>query len=67
MTSRLVKVAKIRLSIASKGKGKFGGTRIITHFIVTDSTVYLLSIFDKSEKENLTDKELKELLSSIAD
>lgn len=58
---------KIRLSIASKGKGKSGGTRIITHFIVTDSTVYLLSIFDKSEKENLTDKELKELLSSIAD
>lgn len=56
---------KIRLSIASKGKGKSGGARIITHFIITDSTVYLLSIFDKSEKESLTDKELKELLSSI--
>jgi len=58
---------KIRISIASKGKGKSGGARIITHFIVTESTVYLLSIFDKSEKESLTDKELKELLSSIND
>ena len=56
---------KIRISIASKGKGKSGGARIITHFIITDSTVYLLSIYDKSEKENLTDKELKELLQFI--
>jgi len=58
---------KIRLSIASKGKGKSGGARIITHIVISDTTVYLLSIFDKSEKENLTDKELKELLSSISD
>ena len=58
---------KIRLSIASKSKGKSGGARIITHIIISDSSVYLLSIFDKSEKENLTDKELKELLSSILD
>jgi len=56
---------KIRLSIASKGKGKSGGARIITHIAIANSTVFLLSIFDKSEKENLTDKEIKELLSSI--
>jgi mRNA-degrading endonuclease RelE of RelBE toxin-antitoxin system len=56
---------KIRIAIASKGKGKSGGARIITNFVVTDSTVYLLSIYDKSEKENLTDKELKELLRAI--
>jgi mRNA-degrading endonuclease RelE of RelBE toxin-antitoxin system len=56
---------KIRLAIASKGKGKSGGARIITNFIVTHETVYLLSIFDKSEKENLTNKELKELLQYI--
>jgi len=58
---------KIRISIASKGKGKSGGARIITHITITDSTVYLLSIYDKSEKENLTDKELKELLLYIND
>lgn len=56
---------KIRIAIASKGKGKSGGARVITYFMVTDNTVYLLSIYDKSEKENLTDKELGELLKYI--
>lgn len=56
---------KIRIAIASKGKGKSGGARLITNFIVTDEIVYLLSIYDKSEKENITDKELDELLKYI--
>ena len=56
---------KIRIAIASKGKGKSGGARVITNFVIADSTVYLLSIYDKSEKENLTDKELAELLKYI--
>ena len=56
---------KIRVSIASKGKGKSGGARVITNFVVTDLTVYLLSIYDKSDKENLTDKELEEFLKQI--
>jgi hypothetical protein len=56
---------KILFSIASKGKGKSGGARIITNFVVTDATVYLLSIYDKSEKENLSNKELDQLLKSI--
>ena len=56
---------KIRIAIASKGKGKSGGGRIITNLAVTESTVYLLSIYDKSEKENLTNKELQDLLKSI--
>lgn len=55
----------IRIAIASKGKGKSGGARVITNFAVTDDTVYLLSIYDKSEKENLTDKELDELLKYV--
>ena len=53
---------KIHLSIASKSKGKSGGARIITNVIVIEKTVYLLSIYDKSEKETLTDKELETLL-----
>ncbi|MEI8114865.1 MAG: type II toxin-antitoxin system RelE/ParE family toxin [Bacteroidia bacterium] len=56
---------KIRIAIASKGKGKSGGGRVITNFAVTINTVYLLSIYDKSEKENLTDRELDELLQFI--
>jgi mRNA-degrading endonuclease RelE of RelBE toxin-antitoxin system len=56
---------KIRLAIAAKGKGKSGGARVITNFVIADATVYLLSIYDKSEKENLTDKELIELLRFV--
>lgn len=56
---------KIRLAIASKGKGKSGGARVITHFYVSDETVFLLSIYDKSDKENISDKELLELLKKI--
>lgn len=56
---------KIRIAISSKGKGKSGGARIITTVAVTDSTVYMLSIYDKSEKENLTNKELGELLKFV--
>jgi mRNA-degrading endonuclease RelE of RelBE toxin-antitoxin system len=57
---------KIRISIASKGKGKSGGARLITNIVINDSTVYLLSIYDKSDKENITDKELNELLKKIS-
>jgi len=56
---------KIRLAIDSKGKGKRGGARVITNFAIADEIVYLLAIYDKSEKENLTEKELKELLAFV--
>jgi mRNA-degrading endonuclease RelE of RelBE toxin-antitoxin system len=56
---------KIRISIASKGKGKSGGARIITCFRITLHTIFLLTIFDKSEQDSLADQELKELLSAI--
>ena len=56
---------KIRLSIASKGKGKSGGARVITYLQISETIVYLLSIFDKSEQENIGDKELSELLRYI--
>jgi hypothetical protein len=40
---------------------------VITNFIVADDTVYLLTIDDKSEKDNITDKELDELLKFVPD
>ena len=56
---------KIRQSIASKGKGKSGGARIITYVFVSGKTVFLLSIYDKSAKANISETELKELLKLI--
>ncbi len=56
---------KIRLSIASEGKGKSGGARVITCLKVMETSVYLLTIYDKAEKENIQDIELAELLKWI--
>ena len=48
------------MAIASKGKGKSGGARVITHTLIM-ADVDVVAIYDKSEKENLTDKELLDL------
>ena len=56
---------KIRLSIASKGKVKSGGARVITYVYVAHETVFLLSIFDKSERSNISDNEILQLLKEI--
>lgn len=45
-------IRKIRMAIASKGKGKSGGARVITYTVLTieeDGIVYLLDIYDKSD------------------
>ncbi|MDN0080649.1 type II toxin-antitoxin system RelE/ParE family toxin [Bacteroides gallinaceum] len=59
------KLRKIRLAITSKGKGKSGGARIITYAITVREDgieVTLLTIYDKSDQENISDKELLDLL-----
>ena len=56
---------KIRIAIASKNKGKSGGARVITYVQIKDTSVFLLSIFDKSENDNIPNSELKYLLKLI--
>ena len=56
---------KIRMAISSKGKGKSGGARVITYFYINDETVYLLSIYDKSDNESISDNEIRDLIKSI--
>ena len=56
---------KIRISIASKGKGKSGGARIITHIKIEKESVYLLDIFDKSEKDNISDNDILIFINDI--
>jgi mRNA-degrading endonuclease RelE of RelBE toxin-antitoxin system len=57
---------KVRLAITSKGKGKSGGARVITCVFVKNETVYLLSIYDKSEQNDISDARLAELVKAIA-
>jgi len=56
---------KIRLAIVSKGRGKSGGARVITCVKIIATTVYLVSIYDKSVQDDITDKELKERIKNL--
>ena len=56
---------KIRISIASKGKGKSGGGRVITLVQFIYSKVILLEIFDKSEMESISEVDLQALILKV--
>lgn len=56
---------KVRLAITSKGKGKSGGARVITYTVIiaqTETEIKLITIYDKSERENISDAELLAIL-----
>ena len=46
----------------SKVKGKSGGARVISCVVAVQESIILLSIYDKSEQDNIDDKELERLL-----
>lgn len=56
---------KIRVAIASKGKGKSGGARVITHVQIIKTKIYLLSIYDKSEQDDIKDNDLDSWLKEL--
>jgi len=41
------------------------GARVVTCVYAVEETVWLLTIFDKYEKDNIADKELKALVAAI--
>jgi mRNA-degrading endonuclease RelE of RelBE toxin-antitoxin system len=59
------RVYKIRLAVKSKGKGKSGGMRVISYTVALSGHIYLLSIYDKSEKETVTNVEIKAFLENL--
>ena len=59
---------KVRMAISSKGKGKRGGARVITHtaiYSLKDGIVTLLTIYDKSEQNDITEREVEALLKEL--
>ncbi len=58
-------IYKYRISIASKGKGKRGGGRVITMNIIAaddETEIGFIYIYDKSERSNVNDNEIKDLM-----
>ena len=56
---------KVRMAITSKRKGKSGGARVITFVKIIETKVYLASIYDKGEKDSLSNKEIELLFNEI--
>ncbi len=56
-------IYKIRLAITSKGKGKSKGARVITFVKIEETTVYLTSIYDKSDQSSISKAELIEIIN----
>lgn len=60
---------KIRMVISSKNAGKSGGSRVITYNVVKNAdssiTVYLVTIYDKSEFDSVSDSYVDQIISQI--
>jgi hypothetical protein len=57
---------KLRFAIRGNNKGKSGGVRVITFFSGAAIPVFLLTVFGKSQKVNLTQAERNGLRSLTA-
>ena len=60
-------VHKVRMPIASKGKGKSGGARVLTLVMLVsdDADVTLLTIYDKGEISNVSDSYIQALIRNL--
>ena len=59
-----------KLRWGAKGKGKRGGARVITYYGGPDLPVFLMAVFAKGERANLTKaerNELRQVLTSLAE
>ena len=54
-----------KIRVASTGRGKRGGSRVIYYFYDMPQVILLLNIYEKNKKENLSSSEMKQLLKKI--
>ena len=58
---------KVRVPISSMNKGKSGSARLITYVVAADSNIFLLTIYAKSERDSISDKQIKQMLKELDD
>ena len=62
-------IYKIRMAITAKGRGKSGGARVIYLNLFAQRTdnnqIVLLAIYDKSDRESITDKEIRQAIKEV--
>ena len=61
-------IHKIRVAVASKGKGKRGGLRAITLNVITEqnnTTINLLTIYDKKDYPNVSESYIDDIIRTL--
>ncbi|MBC7424758.1 MAG: type II toxin-antitoxin system RelE/ParE family toxin [Ferruginibacter sp.] len=53
---------KVRMKISAKQSGKSGEARVITCVKIIERRIFLVSIYDKAERETITKKEIESIL-----
>ena len=56
---------KVRINIASKGKGKSGGGRVIIRLQVENTRLSFLYMYDKSDMSNVSDEFLDDIIYNL--
>ncbi len=57
-----------KLRYAAQGRGKSGGVRVIYDWVKDNHQIYMLVVYPKSKKDDLTDKEtaiLRDLVKEL--
>jgi hypothetical protein len=54
-----------KVRFGGRGKGKSGGYRVVTYFCADDVPVFLLGLFSKGEKDNLSKAERNALRKEL--
>ncbi|MFZ3102419.1 MAG: hypothetical protein WA131_07610 [Desulfitobacteriaceae bacterium] len=55
---------KVRVANTSANVGKSNGFRLIYYVIKNDTEIYLLTIYSKKDKENITSKEILDIINT---
>jgi hypothetical protein len=59
-------IYKVRIANSDKKSGKSAGYRLVSYLKLTDSELYLMYIYDKSDTDNISEKQIDELFQKFA-
>jgi len=60
-------IRKLRLRNSDMKRGKSGGYRLLYLFDQTSESIYFLLLYAKSDRENITQHEIQELLEQLSE
>ena len=58
---------KVRISFASKGRGKRGGGRVIIQLAINENSLTFIYIYDKADMQNVSDNFLDQVITDVGE